>query len=205
MLRRFDFTDQLCLIKAGNNSDPCMAELVVPLASLEVLGPPSGESQESRGWALVAECGLEFGIEEWQGVVILYAGTRDELEHALLHLPFSTRIAGAGGADFEGGWEVRRVDDAGTSFSMGRYPREASARCVAKIYEDRAHKQTYFVDQLGPPPLPRAGDWSVMRMDDNGQVFPVREHLSRGNALMHMRMLEEEPRHKQTYWVRKKD
>lgn len=44
-----------------------------------------------------------------------------------------------------------------------------------------------------------------MRMDDNGQVFPVREHLSRGSALEHMRMLEEQPRHKQTYWVRKKD
>ena len=44
-----------------------------------------------------------------------------------------------------------------------------------------------------------------MRMDDNGQVFPVRHHLSRSNALMHMQMLEETPRHKQTYWVRKKD
>lgn len=88
---------------------------------------------------------------------------------------------------------------------MGRYPREASACCVAKIFEERAHKQTYFVDVLGPPPRVAAGEWLVMRMDDNGQVFPVRAHLSRRLALSHMQMLEETPRHKQTYWVRKID
>ena len=49
------------------------------------------------------------------------------------------------------------------------------------------------------------GKWLVMRMDDNGQVFAVRPHISRSSALLHMRMLEETPRNKQTYWVRQID
>src|SRR4051812_2146714 len=130
MLRRFDFTDQLCLLKADNHTRPCTALLDTPVAELDaLLGPPSGQNPESRGWALVAECGLEFGVEDWQHVAILYAGTLDELDHALMHLPFAPSVQGRDGAEFEGGWEVTRVDDAGNRFSVGRYPREGSARC----------------------------------------------------------------------------
>ena len=218
MLRRFDFEEQLWVAKTGNDTQPCEAELAVDLASLDRLGPPSWEDDPQnwiggmppspvRGWRLLADCGLEFVLrQDWIRCDVdhayVVAATLDELEHALMHLPFAARITGRLGSAFEGGWEVRRVDDIGNAFSVGRYPREASARCVAKIFEERAHKQTYFVDVLGPPPRAVKGNWLVMRMDDNGQEFPVRSHLSRGSALLHMRMLEETPRHKQTYWVR---
>jgi hypothetical protein len=158
---------------------------------------------------LVAECGLEFVVyQDWfhpefthHDHAVLVAGAPDEIDHALMHLPLAARVRWRDSAALAGGWEVRRVDDIGNGFPVGRYPREASACCVAKMFEERAHKQTYFVDVVGPPPKPPRREWLVMRMDDNGQTFAVRPHLTRYDALRHMRMLEETPRHKQTYWV----
>jgi hypothetical protein len=217
MLRRFDFTEQLWVSKAGGDVHSCRAVIRLRDASLELLGPPCGEDRPpftagmtpARGWKLVAECGLEFVVTHFfdteDDFAAIYAGSLDELDHALLHLPFGAKVLGREGAELTGGWGVRRVDASGNSFSVGRYPREESARCVAKLFEDRGHKQTYFVDVLGPPPAQPRREWLVMRMDDNGQIFPVRAHLFRGQALEHMKLLEEEPRHKQTYWVRRID
>jgi hypothetical protein len=219
MLRRFDFAEQLWVVKVENNTEPCKAELCVDLSSLDRLGPPSwgttGARSPSRSWQLVADCGLEFVVyqdeffEDIPDHALVVAATVDEVDHALMHLPFAARITARPrylyGTAFNGGWEVRRVDASGHAFSVGRYPREASARCVANTFELRGHKQTYFVDLLGPPPRVAKGEWLVMRMDDNGQVFSVRAHRTRGGALHHMRMLEETPRHKQTYWVQKLD
>ncbi len=50
------------------------------------------------------------------------------------------------------------------------------------------------------PGLHPAGTWAVWRIDDNGNVFVVREHLARGEA---ERVAAEFAArgHKQTYWV----
>ncbi|MFO0597469.1 MAG: hypothetical protein U0228_19330 [Myxococcaceae bacterium] len=189
------------------------------LVNLDALGPPSIEDDPHdwtegsppgplRGWYLRAPCGLEFGVAQyWESPTgafdhaELWAETDDELAHAIVHLPFEVQLlqvlpAAACGC----GFAVERLDDAGNSFVVGEYRREASARCIAGHHERRGHKQTYLVRALKPCPPP-ATPWAVMRIDDHGNVFEVERFTHQFLASIRSDELSETPRHKQGFWV----
>jgi hypothetical protein len=192
----------------------------VELSWLDQLGRPGFEDDPHdwaggeppgpmRGWTFETPCGLEFGIGQyWMeplGVASLHVTHACEVEHVLSHLPFPARLIDRVGPELPAGtgWEVRRVDNSGGWFVVGRFDREASAQCVMRELESLGHKQGYVVAQLELPPEPPT-PWTVERVDDNGQRFTVARHVNRFMAQNHVRLLEQEPRHKQTYWVERR-
>ncbi|MFI5616480.1 SPOR domain-containing protein [Streptomyces sp. NPDC051567] len=46
-------------------------------------------------------------------------------------------------------WLVIRQDDNGNRYRVGRYPTRAEAQKVADGFEDRGHRQTYWVEKIG--------------------------------------------------------
>lgn len=45
-------------------------------------------------------------------------------------------------------WRVLRLDDNDNTFVMATCATEAEAKAMAKTFEDRRHKQTYWVEQV---------------------------------------------------------
>ncbi|WNG42339.1 hypothetical protein F0U61_37060 [Archangium violaceum] len=48
-------------------------------------------------------------------------------------------------------WTVWRQDDHGNRFPMDVLATERTARCLANLYEARAHKQSYWVERGSAP------------------------------------------------------
>ncbi|MFD8143260.1 SPOR domain-containing protein [Streptomyces sp. NPDC059708] len=46
-------------------------------------------------------------------------------------------------------WLVIRQDDNGNRYRVGRYATRAEAQKVADGFEDRGHKQLYWVERIG--------------------------------------------------------
>ncbi|MFB7054357.1 MULTISPECIES: hypothetical protein [Streptomyces] len=46
-------------------------------------------------------------------------------------------------------WLVIREDDNGNRYRVGRYATRAEAQKVVDSFEDRAHKQLYWVERIG--------------------------------------------------------
>lgn len=168
-------------------------------------GPPSPE----RGWLFRAPCGLTINFRQWHagawiGANLLLVNSSAELDHARAHLPFATTVRWTNVPSLRVGFGLYRVDDHGHEFEVGVFPRVESAECVARQLSTGAHKQAYFVRTLdGPPPrtLAETGRWQVWRSDDNGFTQLVTRHCTQTDAETHVAELEEEPRHKNTYWV----
>ena len=84
-------------------------------------------------------------------------GNLPEPEHALLHLDIpSERVTWRGDRERTArtrrettpeSWTVWRQDDYGNRFAMDVLATERTARCLARTYEARAHKQGYWVER----------------------------------------------------------
>ncbi|OEJ25204.1 hypothetical protein AR457_12745 [Streptomyces agglomeratus] len=46
-------------------------------------------------------------------------------------------------------WLVIRQDDNGNRYRVGRYATRAEAQKIADSFDDRGHKQLYWVERLG--------------------------------------------------------
>lgn len=211
MLRRTAFFDS-SQWSAGTPKDwrSSVARIELGSDAQAALGPPAEDDPgvAYRAWRLEAPCGLQLLLEQSaRGDTVdctnLYVQFRSELDHALMHLPFSRCSDSAGVVELKSGWELSRLDDNGQLFAIGFYPRRASADCVASLLSAGKHKQTYSVRLVEPQPLmvSDVGEWELWRSDDTGNAFLVTRHLTRGHAQMQLEALEAEPRHKQVFWL----
>ncbi|BAU85809.1 SPOR domain-containing protein [Streptomyces laurentii] len=50
-------------------------------------------------------------------------------------------------------WLVIRQDDNGNRYRVGRYATQDEAQRIADSFDDRGHKQTYWVERIGQPAL----------------------------------------------------
>jgi hypothetical protein len=127
-------------------------------------GPPHMEEPADIGgealdtWAFGSECGLQVVLSFrkhsgfWQ-----VEGNLPEPEHALLHLEIPGECVNWRGERIRArrtrnetepeSWTVLRQDDYGNRFPMDVLATERTARCLADIYEARAHKQSYWVER----------------------------------------------------------
>ncbi len=205
-----------------NELSPLQPLSIPPLESLREVAQVRLELKEldrlcpRDWWWFRAACGLQFAFSQdgADGAIRISAEETAELEHVLAHLPFEVELSVRLPAlvdeqerrEGHGGWRVWRLDDAGNRFDLPSFTREPSARCYAALLEARGHKQAYFVDLEGAPPLPPPADppssrFVLLRQDDHG----VRYVVQRGNARARLEWLADvfnrEPRHKQCFFV----
>lgn len=194
----------------ANDWSASVARIELGADAQAALGSPAEEdlAVSYRAWRLEAPCGLQLLVEQSaRGDTVdftnLYLRFRSELDHALMHLPSSRCSDTAAVVELDSGWELSRLDDNGQQFVIGRYPRRASADCMASFLGAGKHKQTYSVRLVEPLPVmvSDVGEWELWRRDDSGNAFLVTRHLTRGHAQMQLEALEAEPRHKQDYWL----
>jgi hypothetical protein len=211
---------QLLVRPDGTPAGWTMMELRVTAEVPALFGPPHwtnddpfGPPSPERGWSFVAPCGLIVNFRQWYvsrdghdvvGANLLLAPCRAELEHARAHLPFATEPDGSDELpELPSGYALDRLDDNGNTTRIGIYPRRASAECVRARLSWGGHKQTYSIAVFEPVPRTVADDgrWAVWRLDDGGVRHLVTRHAVERHALEHVAVLEEEPRHKNTYVV----
>ena len=74
---------------------------------------------------------------------------------------------------------------------------------ASRILEERAHKQSYYVEFRGTPAHEDAArkDWAVIRQDEYGNRAEVARLQSEQGARAFADAYEADPRHKQTYFV----
>jgi hypothetical protein len=116
--------------------------------------------EEADLWAFGFDCGLEVLISfgqrsrHWR-----LHGNLPEPEHALPHLELPKECASGHPAQRRAwrtqsesppeSWTVWRQDDYGNQFVVDVLASERTARCLADLYEARAHKQSYWVERAG--------------------------------------------------------
>jgi hypothetical protein len=137
-----------------------------------VLGGPHATNLDSNGvglfdaWALRFSCGLEVAIwifhtrpnGRWELItdrdepanVEIHASQRD-FEHIRFHLPLPMTDLSRWEPDTlveaPRAWFVVRQDDGGNRYEVGAFSSECEASHVARTFEDRGHKQTYWVER----------------------------------------------------------
>ena len=133
-------------------------------------GPPLAEGVDSNGLGLVDEwcvrfpCGLEVGLwllqidktgatlgpHELRSVGV-FANSR-ERKHLCFHLGVADREVGLGEPDptvvGANTWRVMRQDDNGRRFEVAAFTSNCEATQVAKEFEERGHKQAYYVEPM---------------------------------------------------------
>ena len=138
-------------------SSPSLFALRTDRSAVEQrVGPPSAVDCDSNGiglfdaWDLRFPCGLEVGLSLFHsGVAEVHASERDA-DHIVFHL----------GAASIARWtpdvcppiapavRVLRRDDNGGTFEVARFTSRCEAEAAAQRFEQRGHKQTYWVDVL---------------------------------------------------------
>jgi hypothetical protein len=142
-------------------------------------------------------CGLEVAVLDGR----LFADDAGELAHAFWHLGIKRGVERVASSDEVGEWVLWRIDDPGNRYDVGRFRREASARCFAAELEARVHKQMYGVEQRPTPVTSRDEPWALVRQDDGGMRYEMRRSRSRDGLDALAALYNREGRHKQVYFV----
>lgn len=127
---------------------------------VSALGEPHATDLDSNGvglfdaWALRFPCGLEITVwlfrDDRPAPVEIHANDRD-FDHIRFHLPLPA--AGASRwvpdtlVDAPREWVVLRQDDGGCRYEVNAFSSECEAREVARAFEERGHKQMYWVER----------------------------------------------------------
>lgn len=133
-------------------------------------GQPHDRDLDSNGWGLFDswllcfDCGLEFGVCQFQNhanlepiedddtarPVMIHANAR-ELEHLVFHLGIDLDAVEPWLHDpthvGERGWTVFRQDDNGNTFAIESFTSECEAITAADSLTSRGHKQLYWVEK----------------------------------------------------------
>jgi hypothetical protein len=141
-------------------------------AIVAVLGEPHGANLDSNGiglfdaWALRFSCGLEVTISifhvrtgsPWEEItdpeepaaVEIHASERD-FDHIRFHLPLPmtglSRWEPDTMVESPRDWLVVRQDDSGNRYEVSAFSSECEARNTARTFEERGHKQMYWVQR----------------------------------------------------------
>jgi len=131
-------------------------------------GEPSLRDLDSNGlgsfdaWALRFACGLEVtlwiferdplqnpvGPEDLTNIEV-HANSRD-FDHIACHLPFAPADAARSMpdpmVDAPKRWRLLRQDDHGNRYEVDAYTSRCRAGAIATSFEERGHKQTYWIE-----------------------------------------------------------
>jgi len=198
------------------------AEFSPTTEQVAALGEPAEFDPEGDGlgseswWGFEFECGLQAAVVGysigrkaplfWQVFV-----EEASFEHLAAHTGWNFTWTGGGLVPDEmrenaKAVAVVRIDESGNRYDVAELLNESHARCFARILEKRGHKQTYLVERRKPdyletefPKFPPK--WQIVRIDDNGNRFVMWKLRSRKFAENLVAVLDEEPRHKQAYFI----
>jgi len=143
----------------------CPALFNLPLrreAVVRALGEPHLKDLDSNGvglfdfWGLRFPCGLEVAVWLFEDPdlphpVEINANERD-LDHIRFHLPLpAADLSRWPGTLIEAprDWLVLRQDDGGNRYEVGAFTSGCEARDCARTFEERGHKQMYWVERRG--------------------------------------------------------
>ncbi|NOK01578.1 hypothetical protein HNV27_08175 [Myxococcus xanthus] len=159
-------------------------------------------------WGWRSECGLELVVVSLREADRFHVFIEPlEVDHAMAHLGLKDEVvewrADAGLPRPREGWAVTRMDETGNRYDVALSPERAHVACFARILEERAHKQSYYVEFRGTPAPeePSRKDWAVIRQDEHGNRAEVARLQSEQGAHAFADAYEADPRHKQTYFV----
>ncbi|NOJ82594.1 hypothetical protein HNV28_30465 [Myxococcus xanthus] len=176
-------------------------------------GPPhrvvardEGRFQEAH-WGWRSGCGLELVVVSREADRLHVFIEPMEVDHAMAHLGLKDEVvewrADAGSPLPREGWVLTRMDETGNRYDVAQSPERAHVACFARILEERAHKQSYYVEFRGTPAHEDAArkDWAVIRQDEYGNRAEVARLQCEQGARAFADVYEADPRHKQTYFV----
>lgn len=123
------------------------------------LGPPSAVDCDSNGvglfdaWLVRYPCGLEVALWLFHADVPyageVHANERDA-DHILFHLGIAAEATARWQPDrcppVERGFRLCRRDDNGATYEVARFTSRCEAEDAARRFEDRGHKQTYWIE-----------------------------------------------------------
>lgn len=137
------------------------------------VGPPHAVDVDSNGvglvdaWAFRMPCGIEVVVwilhmatdASWRTItdpaeeanIEVNANTRD-VDHILSHLSFVDCPVSMWQPTLQAAprdWVLWRQDDHGTRYAIGSYTSQCEAAAQAEMFEERGHKQMYWVERSG--------------------------------------------------------
>ena len=138
-------------------SSPSLFTLRIDRRGVEQrFGPPSAVDCDSNGiglfdaWDLRFACGLEVGLSLFHsGAAEVHASKRDA-DHILFHLGAASiaRWTPDVCPPVVPAYRVLRRDDNGGTFEVARFTSRCEAEAAAQRFEQRGHKQTYWVEAV---------------------------------------------------------
>lgn len=149
-------------VGSGTWTRPPLFTLLADRACLERrLGPPHRLERASGGpalavWEIRFTCGLEVALRLAQdssrpGHCQVHASQCDA-DHVLFHLGAPetalTAWGPAAGPAMKPPFRVVRLDDNGYMSELGLFTSRCEAEATASMYEERGHKQTYWVERV---------------------------------------------------------